>query len=414
MFRTIVFQTMRRSQELFWAKRLAFLRQSPDSCYRPARVLLIAAPITIYARVADYGQSSTNGIPRQISFSFNSFVGIRSCTSSSPRAAEIIPTTSSAYDQDILELSQEKRFEDIKTLLSQILEREETSTVKATTFHAILSRCANDSKKNKQYTGSQTEALLTTMMAFRDADRIEEDEELDLTKLFTICIRAWARSGHPDSGARAESILDLIRQLSQDDSSLNLRTDTIIYTVVMNVYAKEGNIQGAFSIFHQMLEDYETGNETAKPDNFTFATLMKALTNSGSSDAGDRATALLDEMAKVDLKPDTVIYNAIMKGYATYGQVEGACRVFDIMVEKYKAGDGKAKPDSYTFGTIIKALAISRITDAGKQADAFIERMNEFDLEPDRDTLRFVKRCWNGALKDDSKAEEDGKNDNGI
>ena len=63
------------------------------------------------------------------------------------------------------------------------------------------------------------------------------------------------------------------------------RPDTIIYSTVINAWAKQGNALRAEAMLERMTNDYKSGNQNAKPNLRTFNSLMDAWAKSTSPEA---------------------------------------------------------------------------------------------------------------------------------
>jgi hypothetical protein len=91
-----------------------------------------------------------------------------------------------------------------------------------------------------------------------------------------------------------------------------------------------------------------------------------------------------DEM----LKPDTYSYNTVLKALANSkekGSVERARQILEKMERRHAEGDPFVKPDTITYNTVILAYANNGGIGAGNAAKDIVERMeNRFfqgDLE---------------------------------
>jgi pentatricopeptide repeat protein len=101
----------------------------------------------------------------------------------------------------------------------------------------------------------------------------------------------------------------------------------------MNVYAKQGDVDGCYEIFDMMNKDYKKNNNTSnngqlsntvKPNIHTYNTLINAWSKSNQSQAPYEAEAILMEMIDMNSRkelncgPDVVTYNTVLNCWKNY------------------------------------------------------------------------------------------------
>ena len=161
---------------------------------------------------------------------------------------------------------------------------------------------------------------------------------------------AFARSGRPDAGDRAEEL------------------------------------------FQRSLRLYEKGNSRLKPDSSTFNIVLGALAKQGKAvyRNGDglqsiiqRAESLLHQMQEIneagdfDVKPCTISYNILLDLYAQIENPEKAADVLKKMRELYDNGNTEIKPDMYSYNGVLNAWANSRCKEGVTEAEKLLNQMEE-------------------------------------
>jgi len=145
--------------------------------------------------------------------------------------------------------------------------------------------------------------------------------------------------------------------------------NTIVYSTVMDAYAKQGDVDGAKQVFTMMKEDYfNAGNTHAKPNRFAYTTIIDAYSKSNHQkfpQAPLEAEATLMEMIELYSKgeieegPNTIVYSAVINCWSKSNRPEGPRRCLDIlqtMITKYEEdGNEEVKPDIITYNSILDA-----------------------------------------------------------
>lgn len=233
------------------------------------------------------------------------------------------------------------------------------------TIHAFAQKArSNASRKARLDAARKAEDILWNLVEMldeqrrNDSDKISEDdigdeEEGDnqelsssdkdedkrlrkqLTIVFNTAINAWARSDAIEAGDRAE---ELLHKMLNSDLAV---PDKITINSVLNAWSRQPNPQKAEALLDVMYEMYLSGqlDDTAKPDNQSYSTVMYAWARSKEAD-----------------------------------KTQQARRLFDVMISKYGAGEADLKPNVVAFTTILNAACTSplyQVGTGGSDDDAF-------------------------------------------
>jgi len=179
------------------------------------------------------------------------------------------------------------------------------------------------------------------------------------------------------------------------------------YTSVMSLYTTNGRAAQGQEVLDQMVRMWKKSNIRAlMPDTITCNTVMACWANSGSSDAGERAQAVIDNMAA---KPNRKSYHAVLLAHAKSGQPSKAQEILNKMQELWEEGENEMKPDVRTFTTVMNAWGRSNDPDAASNAHGILERMNKkYDATKDR-TIKPNKFSYTAVL--DAYAFSTGRKD---
>ena len=174
---------------------------------------------------------------------------------------------------------------------------------------------------------------------------------------YTMILDASIKRGDPDSHLLADEILN---HLMQGKSPIT--PNTILFNTAINAHAKSNEvnaIQRAEEILQIMKDLTNQGCLGVAPDSFTFGTLISTWTNSGQPMAAKRAEELLMESPE----PQSSTFNAVMHAWARSEgtdiqySLDRCLSIFNFMKVQYKSDQSQAMPNAITYGTIIGFLA---------------------------------------------------------
>lgn len=276
-------------------------------------------------------------------------------------------------------------------------------------------------------------------------------------------LQALAEMGTEQNRTRAMMVLQELEKDYNNSKDEALRPDKLTYTFAMRANALLGDLNGTRNVFNRMLEDYQNGNEKARPDIVTMNNLLSAIArgargrnrgagelaekvfqqvyelnasgimnelpskksydikincwaNSGSIHAGVEADRIIQEMTDKasngfpDLEPNMISYTTAMNAHARSGNYIGAEGYFQRMLEEYSNGNKKMKPSLRTINTVLSACAKANTPEAAEKAEAYLREMllfrgfSQLDLEPDAITFTTVISAW--ANSGDPRAGE--------
>jgi len=232
------------------------------------------------------------------------------------------------------------------------------------------------------------------------------------------CINAWARcTSETDSAAKAEAILEKLN-LAQTTSGLlnNVVPDNVSYNTIIR--ANGANAERAEAILDTMTELYEsTGDEKIKPDIISYSSVLNAYAKAASHDinSSSKSEEILNKMVKMQEKEETGIlintwcFNTVLNAYAVQGGGSRASSLLNLMETMAETND-RLKPDTYSFNTVLKALANSKEKGSVERARSILEKMeNKYangddSAKPDAITYNTVILAYgNNGGKDAGK-----------
>merc|ERR1712032_325251 len=109
---------------------------------------------------------------------------------------------------------------------------------------------------------------------------------------YKIMIKAWIKSDKKDATQEALNYLKKMINL-HSKGEFEQRPDAFIYTSIINIHARRGDIEGANDVLKMMKNDFKSGNIHAKPSTYTYNILINGWSKSGHDDAPSHAKNLL-------------------------------------------------------------------------------------------------------------------------
>jgi len=205
------------------------------------------------------------------------------------------------------------------------------------------------------------------------------------TFLLNTCNAPKARPKPHRARAFLNSMRDEWRQQRQNNNNNKnnnnnnnsaLRPNTGHYNTVIGAYCKAGDVAGAELILKDMISD------KVMPDVFTFNSLIHACTHT-SRPSPKLAFRFFETMQEMQLKPNSVTFNALINAHAKLGQVDGAERALDEMKQN------GIQPDSITYGSLVHTCASANPPD--------VARARKF-LDLAKEQKQAGLRTWNAAI----------------
>ena len=232
--------------------------------------------------------------------------------------------------------------------------------------------------------------LVNEFMASRD-----ENFMIDVD-LFSIVISKLAKERHSD---KAEEIFQLLQQLREltGDNRFQPSPKTLLGMVIAYSYsAKAKSAEKAEATLRQVenlarsKSDDEKLNLELLPKRGYYVDVIKALSNSRSSEGVERAEKLLLSMVDhhrtgaVNMLPDNYLCNGVLTTWARSGRPDAAERaelilklMYDVSLE-FKSAN--VRPNEYSYLQLINAWSMSKDVDAPKHAEeVFCEMLDQFN-----------------------------------
>jgi len=259
----------------------------------------------------------------------------------------------------------------------------------------------------------------------------------------TQVINAWSKSRRRDAPQQALAILkEMIETFENDEGNSNpstIRPDGVTYNSVTNAFARRGDFNGASAVFAMQTNDFKKkGNAKAKPDVYTFTTMINACSRcksnksnnnqsnnprKGVSETAEKLlTTMQDWHARGDLEhgPSVVTYNTVINCFSKSNAQhapERARNILESMVSRYESessntsinananGGEVVRPNAITYNSVLNAYA--RQGDVEGATEVFEMMKNDFrsgntGAKPQVQTYNILINAWSKSNKEDA------------
>jgi pentatricopeptide repeat protein len=210
--------------------------------------------------------------------------------------------------------------------------------------------------------------------------------------VYNILLNAYAKSGNVDK--LEQTLQKMIRQ-----EIPGVSPDPVSYSTLLSAYAQVATPESAASaesLLNQMLELYQHGIESAKPNVVSFTNVIQCFAQQGMGhEAGclmRRIENLFAETQDEDWKPDLPMYNVVLMS-----NVNRPERAEDLLASMYQEKRAWFRPNRRSFNIVLSAWA--RKGDA-ERAESILKQMHEhhvsgeLETKPDVVTYNTVLNAW--------------------
>lgn len=209
-----------------------------------------------------------------------------------------------------------------------------------------------------------------------------------------VVMKAWVTSGRSDSPQRIEAWFERLHSC-HEQGWLNLRPNTVVYNMLIHALAEQKDATRAEEVLQSLL----LSQNGVGPDSISFSTVLLAYTRLETLEAMQKADTLLNQMIELyeagleSAKPNVISFSTLMQGHAQLGQGEEAEKLLRRLQMMYKeTRDPDWEPDAAAF-----TIAMSAWSKAGKpdRANGLLQEVLSNSLaEIDERAFRAVLSGW--------------------
>jgi len=176
--------------------------------------------------------------------------------------------------------------------------------------------------------------------------------------MYNSVIGAWYKT--KDGAEHCNRLLTEMERLSQSTGRKELGPDIGTYNTVLNALVVGGRLEEAECLLRDMLVDVNK----LTPNNLSFNCILKAWSQSSSSDAPERCRRLLDAMKQLaderrEVTPNVVSHGYVLGAYEQHARAQDAENLLREMIST-----GTVLPSAQCFSSVMKAWLASGVDEA--------------------------------------------------
>jgi hypothetical protein len=226
----------------------------------------------------------------------------------------------------------------------------------------------------------------------------------------TTVIDSYSYARHPDAGSNAERLLRLVKNLREVHGAKRLIINTALVNSVLFAWSNSGDSNAgnrAAAHVDYMEIEYAAGNTDLMPDTRSYSLLLSAISKSSNQEKAMRAREVIERMRDQTKNGNTAVsvdehhYSLAINACAfSNADVESEIEAFQIAIRIFDEliGDHDLQPTSLTFGWFIQCCGRLRVPEA--MQNAYIERAFHICCEQGL-VSDFVLRRLLGAASED-------------
>lgn len=243
--------------------------------------------------------------------------------------------------------------------------------------------------------GERANAVLLEMQNNSNDEWIAPD-----INTYNLVIKTWGQGRAMGFESRAHAVFDQVLEQYQGTSSSDIIPNNETFNAILSCCIKSKETSAMNRIMDH-LETMETmfhqGNIEAKPDEITVNSVLTALARRGEL---EQVVQLQNRMEEVyGIHPDTVSNNILIDGWSKSKRQEAPERALDILIhmeEQFKKGNRHVRPDNYSYTSVIDCFIKSNMPNAKRQAMSLLKRMKA--LHRDHGGKMPSTDCYNAVL----------------
>eukprot|EP00978_Attheya_sp_CCMP212_P018601 scaffold51140_cov49-Attheya_sp.AAC.1 len=275
-------------------------------------------------------------------------------------------------------------------------------------------------------------ALMVERLLKRVVDDLKEGNTSvhATTRMYTMAMDAWAKSGAKGGAQRAQHIHDTMIDIYNRTKDPHIRPNKVSFNAVMNAWSKSTGMEPdaterVETLLSTMLTHWRNDNidntnhnhnddqdhpdadddhrNDMKPDAVTFSTVIDTYAKNGNENSAARAQELLDMMEELGVQPNVYTYSAtitVLARSTDADSAEKAATLLAHMKSMSDAGHSELKPNVVNYNALLNAYIRSRKPGAAQKAEDILDRMELSveeggdDVQPDRLSYFLCINAW--------------------
>ena len=220
-------------------------------------------------------------------------------------------------------------------------------------------------------------------------------------------LNAWAQQGTWKGAARAQEILERLELLAVQQQPSSIRPSEHSYATVCSAWANSRGGQAAAEKALALLSRMLQPKSLVRPDSVVFNAVLHALATSGDAEAGTKAVGLLKQMQELSLqpeydncRPDLITYNTVLSCFGHSGHIHAAVKAEQIlqgMIDAHNQNPETAPAaNTVSYNNVLNSWSKSKLDGAAERAQQLLEymmRSQQPEIAPDVYSFTSVLDC---------------------
>ena len=191
---------------------------------------------------------------------------------------------------------------------------------------------------------------------------------------YTILMLALRKSRGRGSSKMVREVFDAMRS-GYDSGDLHLRPDLFVYNILIDSLADRGDIVRVKYVMHELLNDYGSGNNAAKPDVRTFNNILRAFSKASTrTDCAFEAEEILHQMESLGIQANSHTFHEMAFIWSKSAKSNAASRA-----ERYfhQIKDRGRVPSLSAYKAVIEAWTSSDDPRSSGRSEAILNELLE-------------------------------------
>ena len=244
-----------------------------------------------------------------------------------------------------------------------------------------------------------------------------DEQGLISTMAYNILLDLFAKTG------QVKKAEETFEQMKEEKGNRNVKPDIISYNSLLQALCRQKHNQSSLAKAQSLLQSMEDGDNDVKPDVGSYNTVMTGLAKNNSSSQSNRNTKSNNDLVQrylssmeeryqkklSNVKPNLITYNICIGSWSRSGHEQSVDRAIELLDKMIDSDDNYIlQPDVFSFASVISTIAKSGKKNGLEHATSTMDKMKQLGVKANRVIYNSLINCWSKSGRPDAaeKAEE--------
>ena len=223
-----------------------------------------------------------------------------------------------------------------------------------------------------------------------------KDNNVPISQItYHVLMNIYGKSKDVNGAVKVE---ELLRSMDHTD---HFKPSEFSYNICIDAYARRGDHRKATSLLEEMISLTDQGNREFQPTIHSFASVVNALAKSGDVDAVPRAEAIVQKVEELDyVSSNSILYNSLIDCLVKSRHRDNAAQAEEVLLrmeDMNRSGNSNVRPNSYAYSMVLTACARSKEPGAAERANRIMLRMEQLFKDGNSDVVAN-SRCYSAVI----------------